>query len=189
MADASASNAEKGDLLRFETIFFSFLMTKRNFTIFCTFFFSLYSHRKAATVHNKISTEAKIGKGMDRHLFALGAIAKKDHIRSVLEGKGASEKDILDAQGKGGGDLISAEEVAKGLPAIFNDKGWSYINHNILSTSTLASDAIEGGGFGPVVADGYGIGYGVRDDRIGFNISSYRFVLGGKVGTGEGWRF
>jgi len=130
--------------------------------------------RKAADKHNKISVEAKTGKGMDRHLFALAAIAKKDHIRSTLTAKGASETEIEDAVAKGGGDLMSAAEVAEGLPKLFTDNGWSRINHNILSTSTLASEAIEGGGFGPVVADGYGIGYGVRDHGIGFNISSYR---------------
>ena len=156
------------------------------FYFLLTYFFS--PNRKAAAVHNKISTEAKIGKGMDRHLFALGAIAKKDHIRSVLEAKGTPEKDILEAIAMGGGDHISAEEVASGLPEVFKDKGWSYINHNILSTSTLASEAIEGGGFGPVVADGYGIGYGVRDHAIGFNISSYKFVsfLFWGVGVGVG---
>ena len=111
---------------------------------------------------------------MDRHLFALAAIAKKDHIRSVLESKGASEKEIGEAVAKGGGELVSAEEVAKGLPKLFTDAGWARINHNVLSTSTLASDAIEGGGFGPVVEDGYGVGYGVRDHAMGFNISSYR---------------
>ena len=41
----------------------------------------------------------------------------------------------------------------------------------ILSLSLFLS---LGGGFGPVVADGYGIGYGVRDDVMGFNISTYR---------------
>lgn len=47
------------------------------------------------------------------------------------------------------------------------------INHNILSTSTLSSPAVNMGGFGPVVPDGFGIGYGVHDDWIGFNVSAY----------------
>lgn len=59
------------------------------------------------------------------------------------------------------------------LPALFQDKAYTVINHNILSTSTLTSPAIEGGGFGPVVADGYGLGYGVENDLMGFNVTSY----------------
>ena len=44
---------------------------------------------------------------------------------------------------------------------------------------SLSDRYFAGGGFGPVVADGYGIGYGVRDDVMGFNISTYRCVGGG----------
>lgn len=42
--------------------------------------------------------------------------------------------------------------------AIFEDPAYDYINHNILSTSTLSDPNIIAGGFGPVVNDGYGIG-------------------------------
>jgi hypothetical protein len=140
--------------------------------------------------------DALTGKGMDRHLFALLDLAKKS----------------------GSGNI----------PKIFQDKAYSVINHNILSTSTLTSkvswqrcsfplpsiplcfplvlpvsslflflflvlvlvlvrlasfalrfnvfflsQAIEGGGFGPVVEDGYGLGYGVESDFMGFNVTSY----------------
>jgi len=59
------------------------------------------------------------------------------------------------------------------VPDLFKDKAYTAINHNILSTSTLSSKAIEGGGFGPVVADGYGLGYAVEDEFVGFNVTSY----------------
>lgn len=42
---------------------------------------------------------------------------------------------------------------------IFEDPSYSDINYNIISTSTLSSPAVWAGGFGPVVKDGYGIGY------------------------------
>ena len=48
---------------------------------------------------------------------------------------------------------------------------WSKI---ILSTSTLKSHALEGGGFGPVNEDCYGIGYGMETDKAGFILSTYR---------------
>ena len=49
--------------------------------------------------------------------------------------------------------------------------------HNTLSTSTLSSPALDGGGFGPVTADGYGVGYGIQDDGSGFSVTSYMDTL------------
>eukprot|EP01102_Stenamoeba_stenopodia_P010021 TRINITY_DN2973_c0_g1_i3.p1 TRINITY_DN2973_c0_g1~~TRINITY_DN2973_c0_g1_i3.p1 ORF type:complete len:186 (-),score=47.35 TRINITY_DN2973_c0_g1_i3:78-635(-) len=66
-----------------------------------------------------------------------------------------------------------SKEHGDNVPELFRDKAYATINHNILSTSTLSSKAIEGGGFGPVVADGYGLGYAVEDTSVGFNVTSY----------------
>ncbi|KAJ0065400.1 hypothetical protein NL108_009534 [Boleophthalmus pectinirostris] len=64
---------------------------------------------------------------------------------------------------------------SKGQPlhSLYTDPAYSSINHNILSTSTLTSPAMSLGGFAPVVPDGFGVGYGVHDDWIGCNVSSY----------------
>ncbi|XP_035272282.1 carnitine O-palmitoyltransferase 2, mitochondrial [Anguilla anguilla] len=59
------------------------------------------------------------------------------------------------------------------LPSLYQDPAYAAINHNILSTSTLTSPAVSLGGFAPVVPDGFGVGYGVHDDWIGCNVSSY----------------
>ncbi|XP_027023254.2 carnitine O-palmitoyltransferase 2, mitochondrial [Tachysurus fulvidraco] len=59
------------------------------------------------------------------------------------------------------------------MPSLYQDPAYAAINHNILSTSTLTSPAVNLGGFAPVVPDGFGVGYGVHDDRIGCNVSSY----------------
>lgn len=59
------------------------------------------------------------------------------------------------------------------LPSLYKDPAYTAINHNILSTSTLTSPAVSLGGFAPVVPDGFGVGYGVHDDWIGCNVSSY----------------
>lgn len=40
---------------------------------------------------------------------------------------------------------------------IFDDPYYAYLNHTILSTSTLSSPAIYAGGFGPVERDGLGV--------------------------------
>ncbi|VEN41671.1 unnamed protein product [Callosobruchus maculatus] len=56
---------------------------------------------------------------------------------------------------------------------IFEDPGYAYLNHIILSTSTLNSPAIYAGGFGPVVKDGLGVGYIIKDDELGVLVTSY----------------
>lgn len=67
---------------------------------------------------------------------------------------------------------ILAESTGK-VPEIFQDPAYKQINHNILSTSTLSSPALMLGGFGPVVRDGFGVGYGIQDDWLGCNVTSY----------------
>ncbi|XP_062251079.1 carnitine O-palmitoyltransferase 2, mitochondrial [Platichthys flesus] len=90
--------------------------------------------------HGQLTKEAAMGKGFDRHLFAL---------RYLANSKGLALQDL------------------------YTDPAYAAINHNILSTSTLTSPAVNLGGFAPVVPDGFGVGYGVHDDWIGCNVSSY----------------
>lgn len=59
------------------------------------------------------------------------------------------------------------------IPELYLDNAYKLINHNILSTSTLAHKSILTGGFAPVVPDGYGVGYRILDDSLGACISSY----------------
>jgi len=101
----------------------------------------------AAKVHSDRVMAAVQGYGFDRHLFALRTLAQES----------AS---------------VSPSTVAH-MPAIFTDPAYAWINHNILSTSTLVSDAVQGGGFAPVVRDGFGVGYAVLDNAIGLNITAY----------------
>jgi carnitine O-palmitoyltransferase 2 len=96
--------------------------------------------RAAADVHRQNSTNAAIGQGMDRHLFALRKMAEETNIAK---------------------------------PAIFTDPSYARMNYNILSTSTLVSPFLDGGGFGPVVPDGFGVGYGTTDDAIAFVVTTY----------------
>ncbi|KAJ4942860.1 hypothetical protein JOQ06_005372 [Pogonophryne albipinna] len=66
-----------------------------------------------------------------------------------------------------------ANSQSQALHSLYSDPAYTAINHNILSTSTLSSPAVNLGGFAPVVPDGFGVGYGVHDDWIGCNVSSY----------------
>ncbi|CAF0947666.1 unnamed protein product [Adineta ricciae] len=59
------------------------------------------------------------------------------------------------------------------LHRLYKDKSYQLMNYNILSTSTVASKHIAAGGFGPVVNDGYGIGYLIDDEQCGLLVTSY----------------
>ncbi|KAM0732428.1 Carnitine O-palmitoyltransferase 2, mitochondrial [Formica fusca] len=66
-----------------------------------------------------------------------------------------------------------AEKSGSIKPVIFQDPAYNALNYNILSTSTLSSPVVLAGGFGPVVSDGYGIGYMIQDERLGTVVTSY----------------
>ncbi|XP_073994730.1 carnitine palmitoyltransferase 2 [Rhodnius prolixus] len=68
---------------------------------------------------------------------------------------------------------VLAEKNGK-VPELYTDPAFSRLNHYVLSTSTLNSDALMLGAFGPVVPDGYGIGYSIWNDRLGSIVSNYR---------------
>uniref|UniRef100_A0A182P8A9 Choline/carnitine acyltransferase domain-containing protein n=1 Tax=Anopheles epiroticus TaxID=199890 RepID=A0A182P8A9_9DIPT len=68
----------------------------------------------------------------------------------------------------------TAQKNGLPLPALYQDPAYAAINHNILSTSTLSSPALLAGGFGPVVKDGYGIGYNIQDGYLGSVVTSYK---------------
>jgi hypothetical protein len=55
---------------------------------------------------------------------------------------------------------------ASALPEIFRDNGWSTLGTSILSTSNCGNPALRMFGFGPVAADGYGLGYIIKDDGL-----------------------
>lgn len=81
------------------------------------------------------------------------------------------------AQGKGvDRHLFALKCIAekKGLPvpAFFQSTPWKLLNHTILSTSNCGNPALAGFGFGPVVPDGLGIGYIIKDHQLHYSISS-----------------
>eukprot|EP01134_Creolimax_fragrantissima_P007164 CFRG7164T1 len=82
-----------------------------------------------------------------------------------------------------------AEESTGKTPELYKAGGvWDRMNHIILSTSTLQSESIFAGGFAPVSADGFGIGYGLIEGFLGLHITNYEKkadVLAGCIE--EGW--
>lgn len=66
--------------------------------------------------------------------------------------------------------MIKPEE--KGKETIFSDAGYSKSMNFKLSTSNMSPGRLFYGGFGPVVADGFGINYAIDKDELKFSISS-----------------
>lgn len=60
------------------------------------------------------------------------------------------------------------------LPDFFKSKAWEMLNHTVLSTSNCGNPSLRHFGFGPVVPDGFGIGYVIKDQTMHFSISSRR---------------
>lgn len=59
------------------------------------------------------------------------------------------------------------------LHEIYEHVGYRKINCNILSSSTLTSNGLHAGGFGPVERNGYGIGYNIQDGFLGTIVTNY----------------
>lgn len=60
------------------------------------------------------------------------------------------------------------------VPDFFQHPAYEAANRYVLSTSTLSTDTVILGGFGPVVPDGYGIGYNAGSQRLGCVVSAYK---------------
>jgi len=65
-----------------------------------------------------------------------------------------------------------AEKRGLPIPEFFTSQAWRVLNRTVLSTSNCGNPALSLFGFGPVVPDGFGIGYIIKDSRIQYSISS-----------------
>jgi len=93
----------------------------------------------ALAKHAQLSKDAKMGQGVDRHLYALQRLgAEGGHIHPL-----------------------------------FGDAAYSAMKADMLSTSSLFSDALMLGGFGPV-SPGYGVGYAADTDLCLFHVTSWQ---------------
>lgn len=114
--------------------------------------------RKACDRHVQLTKECSQGLGQDRHLYALYCL----HQRQVTGNLDPSPD-----------DPIPNGNIQKNiLPSIFADPGWGLLSTSILSTSNCGNPALRLFGFGPVAADGYGIGYIIKENGISVVASS-----------------
>eukprot|EP00536_Pseudo-nitzschia_multiseries_P018632 jgi/Psemu1/248858/estExt_Genewise1.C_28100001 len=65
-----------------------------------------------------------------------------------------------------------AEKHGLPVPEFFRSEAWRKLNHTILSTSNCGNPSLALFGFGPVVPDGYGIGYIIKDSHLHYAICS-----------------
>ncbi|KAG8465409.1 hypothetical protein KFE25_002716 [Diacronema lutheri] len=93
--------------------------------------------------HSEVTAWCQQGLGHERHLLTLRSLA-------VERVAGASSP-----------------------PLIFTEPGWALLTRSTLSTSCLRSAAICGFSFGPVVPDGYGVGYAYDSTGLTVNVTSY----------------
>lgn len=72
---------------------------------------------------------------------------------------------------------ITAQRLNQPLPSIFNSEVYKHMSNFVLSTSTLTTETIVFGGFGPVAEDGFGIGYNVVGSKLGAVISGHKVSI------------
>ncbi|KAH7925138.1 carnitine acetyl transferase [Leucogyrophana mollusca] len=115
--------------------------------------------RKACERHVKLTKKCSQGLGQDRHLYALYCLYQRQ-----LSGNLDPSPDDPLPNGSGG--------PKDPIPSLFADPGWNLISTSILSTSNCGNPALHLFGFGPVAADGYGIGYIIKENGISVVASS-----------------
>jgi carnitine O-acetyltransferase len=121
----------------------------------------------ACAAHSAQTRKSSQGHGVDRHLYALFSIWRRyvdDSIENEHHDENSSDTTIIDSNHKG--------DDIKELPAIFADAGWDRLNTTIISTSNCGNPSLRLFGFGPVSANGFGIGYIIKDDSISICASS-----------------
>lgn len=160
------------------------------------------SLRAACQKHVKLTKECAKAEGCDRHLYALLCVWQKhvnDEFGSNLSSNGYSssldgysERDMTSPVGSPGKDSVagsldgvevkptrergnstnSRSREGQTLPALFADSGWDRLSTTVLSTSNCGNPSLRHFGFGPASADGFGIGYIIKDEGISICVSS-----------------
>ena len=111
--------------------------------------------RRACEGHVKLTKECSQGLGQDRHIYALYCLLQSE-IKSPSP----------DASPDGTTSPPPSPNSQNALPAIFTDPGWALLNTSILCTSNCGNPALRLFGFGPVAADGFGIGYIIKNEGL-----------------------
>ena len=98
----------------------------------------------AQNAHMERIKKCQTGLGIERHLFVLYKLYEKY------------------------GDELGIHNP----PKLYDSPGYRHLTHDFFSTSGVSFENISLFGFGPVVEDGYGIGYVINDEKINVSIST-----------------
>ncbi|CAO2648491.1 Nn.00g077580.m01.CDS01 [Neocucurbitaria sp. VM-36] len=148
--------------------------------------------RKACQKHTENTKDCAKAQGPDRHLYALYCIWQRaiDESAEIASSDGwdSTRPSSPDASGVASpvaspnrnsllsenGSISSSPPapMQHSMPAMFADGGWDKINTTILSTSNCGNPSLRQFGFGPTSADGFGIGYIIKDGSISICASS-----------------
>lgn len=122
--------------------------------------------RQACQRHVKLTKECSQGLGQDRHLYALYCLVQRE--REAGGSSSIDDRPLSPASSDSGLSVTSNSgwQHKAPLPPIFSDPGWSQLSTSILSTSNCGNPALRLFGFGPVAAEGFGIGYIIKDEGL-----------------------
>lgn len=65
-----------------------------------------------------------------------------------------------------------AQRTGLSTPTFFNSIAWKALTHTVISTSNCGNPSLRLFGFGPVVPDGFGIGYIIKEHGISYSVCS-----------------
>ena len=148
--------------------------------------------QKATQKHTAHTKECAKALGQDRHLYALYCVwqrAVDEEGAEAASSNGMSSNGYsspVDAGSEAGSPNRNSfarddgsvspspptKQPSQQMPALFADSGWDKINTTIISTSNCGNPALRQFGFGPSSADGFGIGYIIKDDSVSICASS-----------------
>jgi carnitine O-acetyltransferase len=100
--------------------------------------------RTATQKHTQRANECRMGEGVYTHMLALQYMQKQ----------------------------VGQRIGINAMPTIFSDKGYRSLTQSVVCTSTTSEYGVELAGYGPIVDNGYGIRYFIRDNAICFNMTS-----------------
>lgn len=105
----------------------------------------------------------------------------KEELRGLLQECSTGHSELVKEAAMGQGfdrHMFALRKIAEDnnlpIPELFNSYEYKYLNKSVLSTSTLSSPSVLAGGFGPVVKEGFGIGYSAFPDKLGAAVTSYK---------------
>lgn len=135
--------------------------------------------KKACETHVANTKECAKAQGCDRHLYGLYSVWQRSVAEDDSETTDTNYSTSSSVDGEADPQTRSSQQspsparpARTQIPPLFADPGWEKLNNTILSTSNCGNPALRHFGFGPTAAEGFGIGYIIKDDGISICASS-----------------